>query len=170
MDHRCFTQETFDACDFTQCNLTFSKFLECKFQKCNFALVKFDGSRLQEVEFINCKFVGVNFGKCDPLFLKMKLKDCLIDTSNFSDLDLKGTHFQNCMIRDTHFINTKLVEASFVGCDLRGSTFHNTDLSRANFQTAINYSISPLTNKLQKAKFSKPEVFSLLDHFDLILE
>jgi uncharacterized protein YjbI with pentapeptide repeats len=60
--------------------------------------------------------------------------------------------------------------ADFGKSDLTGSTFHNSNLSKANFIGAINYSINPLTNKLSKAKFSKPEALSLLDHLDIIIE
>ncbi|WP_350339699.1 MULTISPECIES: hypothetical protein [Candidatus Rhabdochlamydia] len=37
------------------------------------------------------------------MFLSIKFKNCLIDTSNFSDLDLKNALFLECVIRDTHF-------------------------------------------------------------------
>ncbi len=139
-------------------------FLECKMVASNFSLVQLDGCRLQDCVFENCKLVGVNFAKCEKLFLSLKFKKCLMDTCNFSDLDLKGTQFLDCHIRHTHFTQTNLSEAVFTGSDLQGSLFHNSDLRKANFQGAQNYSINPLTNKLLKAKFSKPEVMTLLDH------
>jgi uncharacterized protein YjbI with pentapeptide repeats len=104
------------------------------------------------------------------MFLSLKFKKCLIDTSNFSDLDLKNTLFQECVIRDTYFTTTNLTGSNFEGSDLRGSTFHNTILCKANLQGAINYSIDPSTNKLKKAKFSTPEVLNLLNHLDIIIE
>ena len=143
--------------------------MDCTFKNCNFSLTKLEGCRLQNVEFLNCKFVGVNFGKCDPQFLKMKFKECLITTANFSDLNLKNTPFLDCVIRETHFTNSNLSGADFAGSNLEGSMFHNTDLRKANFQGAINYSINPQTNKLQKAKFLKPEVMSLLNYFEIII-
>ena len=48
--------------------------------------------------------------------------------------------------------------------------FHNSNLCKANFIGAINYSINPLTNSLKQAKFSKPEVLALLEHFEIIIE
>jgi uncharacterized protein YjbI with pentapeptide repeats len=93
-----------------------------------------------------------------------------IDTCNFSDLDLKGTQFLECHVRNTHFTQTNLSEAVFTGSDLQGSLFHNSDLRKANFQGAQNYSINPLTNKLLKAKFSKPEVMTLLDHLEILID
>jgi fluoroquinolone resistance protein len=170
LKHRLFSHCTFENCDFSQSSFISSKFLECAFLNTNLSLVKFDGCRLQGIFFEKCKFVGVNFGKCEQMFLSLQFKGCLIDTCNFSELNLKGTLFQECVIRDTYFTNANLTEADFKGSDLRKSTFHNTDLTKANLQGAVNYSISPLTNKLQKAKFSKPEVLSLLDHLGIIIE
>ncbi len=165
-----FTHCRFFSCDFTKANLTGSRFIDCQLENCNFSLVKLDGCRLQDVRFENCKLVGMNFGKCEQRFLSLKFKGCLIDTSNFSDLDLKNTSFCDCVIRETYFANTNLQGANFSGTDLQGSVFHNSDLSKANFQGAFNYSINPLTNKLQRAKFSRLEVLSLLNHLDIIIE
>lgn len=137
---------------------------------CNFSLVQLDGCRLQDCVFENCKLVGVNFAKCDKRFLSLKFTKCLMDTCNFSDLDLKGTQFLECLVRNTHFTQTNLSEAVFTGSDLQGSLFHNSDLRKANFQGAQNYSINPLTNKLLKAKFSKPEVMTLLDHLEILID
>ncbi len=165
-----FSRVTFDQCDFSQSDLTGARFLECKFLGCNLSLVKVDGVRFQEVEFENCKLIGIQFTKCDPLFLSLQFKKSLIDTSNFSDLDLKNTLFQECVIRDTYFAGSNLTGSDFSLSDLKGSTFHNSNLSKVNFKSAINYSISPLTNKLTKTKFSSPEVLSLLTFLDIVIE
>lgn len=170
LKHRVFSRTVFESCDFTRSNFTSAKFLECKMVSCNLSLVKLDGCRLQEIEFENCKFVGVNFGRCEPKFLHMKFKGCLIDTGNFSDLDLKGTLFCDCIIRETYFTNSNLSGADFSRSDLKGSTFHNSDLTKANFREAKNYAINPLVNKIQKARFSKPEVLGLLYPMDIIIE
>ena len=144
-----------------------ARFVDCTFDQCNFSLTKLIGSRFQNAQFIHCKFMGVNFGRCDPTFSKLSFKNCLIATCNFSDLDLKNTLFLECKIRETHFTNSNLAGALFTKSDFEGSVFHNTDLRGADFRGAINYSINPLTNKLQKAKFSKPEVMALLEHLEI---
>jgi uncharacterized protein YjbI with pentapeptide repeats len=168
--HKVFSYVAFESCDFSQSDLTSSRFLECKFLGCNLSLIKTDGCRFQGADFENSKLVGVNFAKSDRMFLSLKFKNCLIGTSNFSDLDLKGTLFHKCVIRDTFFTQANLMSADFTESDLSGSTFHNTNLSKATFVGAINYAINPLTNKLTKAKFSKPEVLSLLEYLEIIIE
>jgi uncharacterized protein YjbI with pentapeptide repeats len=170
LKHRAFSHVTFEHCDFSQADFSSSKFLDCRLSNCNLSLTKISGSRLQEVEFESCKLVGVDFTQCNPMFLAIRFNKCLIGTCNFSGLDLKNGVFRECTIRDTHFKESNLTGADFAKSDLAGTVFHNANLSQANFLGAINYSINPLTNKLSKAKFSKPEVLSLLDHMDIVVE
>lgn len=170
LKHRVYTRCRFEGCDFTQTDFTGSRFLECSMKGCNLSLTKFDGARLQDLKMEDCKLVGVNFCKCDPLFLSLGFKTCVLDTVNFSDLELKGTVFIECIIRETYFTNCKLAGANFARCDLKGSTFHNADLKGADFRGAINYAINPLTNQLKNARFSQPEAFALLHHLGIILD
>lgn len=165
-----FSYVTFENCDFSKSDFTGSRLMECQLQGCNLSLVKINGTRLQKIGFENCKFVGVNFALCDKQFLSVTFKKCLINTCNFSDLDLKNTSFNECLIRETYFSQTNLTGASFADSDLKESIFHNTILNKADFRGAINYSINPLTNKLAKARFSQPEVLTLLHHLDIIIE
>lgn len=170
LKHKLFSRVTFEHCDFSKADFSSSRFLDCRVINCNLSLIKLIGCRLQEVEFENCKLVGVDFTQCNPMFLAIRFKKCLIGTSNFSGLELKNGVFHECTIRDTYFKASTLVSADFTQSDLDGSIFHNTNLSKANFVGAINYSINPLTNKLSKATFSKPEALSLLDPMDIIVE
>jgi fluoroquinolone resistance protein len=165
-----FSHVVFEGCDFTRSDFTCARFLECRFVGCNLSLPKLDGVRLQDVEFENCKLVGADFTQCDKMFLGLRFKKCLLDTSNFSDLDLKNTLFQECVIRDTCFTNAHLVGVDFKGSDLKGSTFHNTNLSKADFRAAVNYSVNPVTNKLLGARFSEPEVMALLQYLGIVIE
>jgi fluoroquinolone resistance protein len=168
--HKTFSNCTFEHCDFSRSNLSHSNFLDCTFSSCNLSLIKVEGVRLQGISFEKSKLLGINFARCEQRFLSITCKGSLIDTCNFSTLDLKGTKFLDCMMRDNQFTETKLTSADFTKSDLRGSTFHHADLCKASFTEAINYSINPLTNKLTKARFSKPEVMNLLLYLDIIIE
>lgn len=68
----------------------------------------------------------------------------------------------DCSIKEGFFANTNLYEASFQGSDLSGATFEHCDLRKCNFVDAKNYTISPIINKLEDAKFSLPEALGLL--------
>ena len=66
--------------------------------------------------------------------------------------------------------NSNLAGSDFGNSDLQASKFQNTNLEKANFVGAKNYYIDPTQNKLKKAKFSSPEVLSLLAGFEIEIE
>jgi fluoroquinolone resistance protein len=125
---------------------------------------------LQSVFFVDSKLVGLQFFKCDKFLLSINFNKCLIESCNFSHLTLKKTSFNECIIRRSGFLSADLTEADFRKADLSFSIFHHTILLSANFTEAINYSINPLTNKLNKAKFSEPEVYTMLKFLDIVIE
>lgn len=170
LKRKTFSNCTFEHCNFSNSNLAYATFIDCTFKHCNLSLANVERVRFQGVIFDHCKLLGVHFSKCEEHFLSIQCKASLIDTCNFSNLDLKGTKFLHCTMRDNQFNETKLTSADFSNSDLRGSTFHHSDLCKANFTEAINYSINPLTNKLSKARFSKPEVLNLLLYLDIVIE
>jgi len=43
-------------------------------------------------------------------------------------------------------------------------------LDKCNFQEAVNYCIDPLENSIEGAKFSSPEVLSLLSAFKIMID
>jgi uncharacterized protein YjbI with pentapeptide repeats len=83
---------------------------------------------------------------------------------------MKHSRFVESVIRGTDFINVDLEGSDFSGSDLQDSRFHNAVLENANFVGAGNYYIDPTANKLKKAKFSVPEVLSLLARFEIKVE
>lgn len=129
-----------------------------------------EGCRLQGIEFEDCKLVGVNFAACEKKFMSLNFKNCLIDTCNFSFLDLKNTRFLSCVLRDGYFAETNLTLSDFSKTDLKGTVFHNVNLRKADFREAFNYAINPATNQLTKAKFSSPDVLSLLSYLDIEID
>jgi uncharacterized protein YjbI with pentapeptide repeats len=113
--------------------------------------------------------VGAEFFKCVRTFFSASFKNCLLSYCNFSDLNLKNTHFDGSKIQESFFSNTVLIGADFTDADLSGTLFHNCDLCKADFSTAVRYSIDPQTNKIKKAKFSLPEAVGLLQGFEIII-
>lgn len=124
-------------------------------------------SRFQDTIFVHSKIMGLNFSKCNNFLLSFNFEDCNVSNSIFSDMELKEIHFKNCKVNDCDFININLSDSSFENSNLKGTVFDNANLSNANFENAKEYSIDPNKNILRKAKFSFPEVVSLLDSFDI---
>lgn len=88
----------------------------------------------------------------------------------FSKLKLKNTRFKNCDLQEVDFTDADLAESIFEHCDLLLATFFKTNLEKADFRSALNYSINPETNRISKASFSIPAVIGLLDKYNIEIE
>ncbi|MFA5986100.1 MAG: pentapeptide repeat-containing protein [Parcubacteria group bacterium] len=159
----------FNGCNFTETDFTGTKFIECVFDGCNFSNSKIVNCSFCDVVFTECKISGVVFGEINKFLLSWKFHDCAVKLCSFSMLDIKNSAFVGCEIHETDFVDSDLTGSDFANSDLKGSKFHNANLSKANFVGAVNYYIDPTANKIAKAKFSSPEVMSLLAGFDIII-
>jgi fluoroquinolone resistance protein len=191
-------EETFDKIDFTQnplikgeyeyctflnCDLSYSdlsefKFLECEFSGCNLSLAKLTQTALKDIKFKTCKMLGLNFGDCNEFGFAVSFDTCLLNHSSFVSIadslkkriKLKQTVFKNSQLYEVNFTGCDLSSAIFDDCDLTRTIFEYTILEKADFRTAINYSIDPELNRIKKAKFSRSGIVGLLDKYDLEIE
>ena len=83
---------------------------------------------------------------------------------------MQRASFHKSQIKECYFTGTQLVEADFTSTDLQGSVFHKCKLDKADFRDAKNYEISLQANTAKKAKFSYPDVMSLLKFLDIIID
>ena len=74
------------------------------------------------------------------------------------------------MARGTTFRDANLAKATFRGSNLANAEFVNCDLRGADFRGATEYALSPVDNRLEKARFSLPEAIRLLTGFGILLE
>lgn len=165
-----FTECIFSHCFFQKGTWGGSKFISCSFLNCLIFCVDLTGVRMQEVRFEESKLVGLEFYKCDPTFFSISGKKAIFQGCNFSGMKMKKSSFPECKLKGCFFSDAQLSESDFSQADLEGSIFHNSDLKKADFRQASHYQIDPLSNKIQKAKFSFPEVVSLLQGFDIKIE
>ena len=63
------------------------------------------------------------------------------------------------------FTNSEASEAIFDQCDLSAAIFSNTILQKADFSSALNFSIDPEANVLKNATFSKDNLAGLLTKY-----
>jgi len=63
-----------------------------------------------------------------------------------------------------------MMEAVFDRCDLTRAVFHRTNLEKADFTSAVGYSIDPELNHLKKAKFASQGLLGLLEKHELEVE
>lgn len=165
----------FTNCRFLKCDLSASVFINsvftnCKFTECNLSNVKVDGASFNDVLLENSKLLGINFTKINTLLINWSFKNCLISLCDFSNLEIKNTKFLDCEIKENVFIKCDLSGCEFKNSGLSGSRFQNCNLEKADFRSAKNYYLDPTINKLKGARFSYPEVLSLLEGFGVKVE
>ena len=164
----------FQDCTFTRCffsNVQFRgcSFLDCIFKNCDLSLIKVEDSSFRNVEFKDSKVIGVDWvSAAYPILINFE--NSLLNYSNFKKLNLKKIKIQNCQVIEANFTEANLTQANCQKSDFSGSRFLHTNLSQANFVGARNYAINIKVNKVEKARFSFPEVISLLNIFDVIIE
>lgn len=74
------------------------------------------------------------------------------------------------MIQESIFEECDLQESNFRNCRLEATQFFRCDVRKADFREAKGYVIDIPSNKLRQAKFSFPEVVSLLDSLEIKIE
>jgi uncharacterized protein YjbI with pentapeptide repeats len=73
-------------------------------------------------------------------------------------------------MHEVEFAEADLSCAIFDECDLSFSTFDSTNLEKADFRTAVNFSINPTLNRIKHAKFSRDRLTGLLDFLTIVIE
>lgn len=170
-----FRNAEYEHCTFTNCDFSKSSFLSCTFTNCTFTdcnlkIVKLDHSQLDTCSFYNCAVLGVNFSACSNFLFSVSFDKCLLNYSVFTGKTIAETYFTDCSLNEVDFSECNLAQANFQYSDCLRAVFKNTNLSGADFSLAKNYRIDPEENRLQKAKFSWPEVQGLLSKYDLVFE
>jgi uncharacterized protein YjbI with pentapeptide repeats len=164
----------FDECEFTDCVFIGSKFekcrlLNCKFEKCDLSNIIPMNSEFRDVKFINCKAIGIDWTRASKI-KELNFSECLVNYSNFRLLKLPKTGIKKCEVKDVDFIETDLKDSNLADSNFENSIFFKTDLSGVDFTRATNYTIDINNNILKKTRFSLPEVLSLLNNLDIIVE
>lgn len=160
----------FVQCDFSGVDLSNNRFIECEFDECNMSTVPLENTSFQDVVFSGCKLLGLQFSDCNTFLLDMIFRKCQLDMSSFYELKLKGLQMTDCQLKDVDFAGAMLEEARFDNCDLSGALFDQTVLEKADFRTAIGYTIDPDANRIKKAQFSMNGVMGLLGKYDIRIE
>lgn len=160
----------FDQCDFSKCNLSGSSFADTLFIGCQFSMTSLSNTTFRNVRFKDCKLLGLHFEDCSNFLFTVYFENCSVKLCSFTKMNLQNTRFVNSTLHEIDFTETNLGGAVFDHCDLTGSIFDGTKLEKADFRTAVSYSIDPEQNRLKKAKFSLPGVIGLLDKHDIQID
>lgn len=163
----------FVRCNFAEAFLNECRFKGCTFTDCDLSMLRVKSSRFADVQFEGCKALGINWTEASwekgGFFRLIDFNNCTISYSSFFGLKLKKMKLIKCVATEVDFGEADLTEAVFDDTDFAGSIFNKTNLTKADLSKASNYSISPATNTLKKAKFSLPEALSLLYSLEIVL-
>ena len=172
-------QSGFEDCEFVGCNFFGTHFARCKFVDCDFkrsnlCLIKLDQSKFCETHFRDCKITGVNWTSLDwggftiasPIFFE----SCDLSFSVFDALELREFFMHSCKAHELDFSECDLEGSDFYRTDFLNARFFRTKLNNCNFVESINYYIDPIENSIDGARFSSPEVLSLLSPFNIKID
>jgi len=169
----------YQDCVFTKCQFTDVKMINCNFHNCEFhscewKLVKFEFCRMQNSSFYDCMLMGINWdelqGRGNKAFPVDSMDNCVLRYNNFVQVNLTKFDFSTSSFHDCLFLECNLTKASFKSAMFKETSFSGCNLSEADFREAHKYSIDLQKNMLKGARFSFPEVVSLLDSLDIIIE
>ena len=166
-----FSHCSFRRCSFTESVLDNCRFSDCTFDGCDLSLAELNGSTFSHVQLNGTKAVGIDWTRASwpakGIGKPIGFFESAISHSTFICLSLKGIQIRDCIAADVDFREADLTQSDFSGTDLSDSLFLHTDLVEADFSRARNYRIDPGQNKIARAKFSLPEVISLLYSMDI---
>jgi len=165
-----FTNCTFTYCNFSETQFHNCIFICCTFDHCTCVKAAFPNSKFDEVIFISSKVTGIDWTTIRNFHTKMTFEKSILDYSVFTGLDLKDMSIKQSKARDVDFSDCDLTESDFSETDLGRSVFLRTNLTKANFTNAIQYYFSPKENRLNKTKFSFPDVPVILEEIGIEIQ
>ncbi len=165
----------YESCRFVNCilpnsDLTGIHFIECEFENCDFSSSRLYDVFFNEVAFQNCKLVGLRFEDCNEFLFSIHFHGCNLSLSSFYQINPKDISFLDCNLKEVDFTETNLSDCNFANCDLHQAIFRNTNLKKADFKSSYNFSIDPVINNINKAKFSLNGLPGLLEKYNLDIE
>jgi fluoroquinolone resistance protein len=169
LDSKRFEECEFNGCSLVECKIVKCTFLSCRFKNCVLSAISPLQSRFSEVKFENSKVIGCDWTRAQHVE-ELEFSGCQVNYSNFKLLKLEGLKLVNCEAKEVDFIETDLSRGVFKNTDFEKSRFFKTNLTQADFRGAKNYSIDVRNNVLKKTHFSLPEVLSLLNSLDILLD
>ena len=166
-------------CEFNKCTFIdseFSKciFKDCKFNKCTMNNVTFRFSTMKNSVVDNCEFIGINWATLRGDIIEVEpiqsARECFFKYNNFIFMKLNKFNFSGSRFQKSLFQECDLIEANFKEVRFESTEFIQCNISKADFRDSYGYQIDIRTNKLTKSKFSFPEVTSLLNSIDIIID
>ena len=165
----------YEYCNFTKCNfskidLSQMRFIECVFTECDLSNITLSNTSLQGVIFQSCKMIGTQFDEINPFNFSASFEQCNLNHSTFYKMLMKKMKFVKCSFLEADFTEADCQGVIFDQCDFSLAHFNGTNLQNTDFSTSENYTISPISNAIKGATFSKDGIEGLLKVFGVIVK
>ncbi|WP_131783766.1 pentapeptide repeat-containing protein [Legionella gresilensis] len=174
INNKIFENCKFEKTNFNEAKLINCKFIDCEFLSCDLSAIQIINSSFSDTTFLESKLMGINWTKAKWPLIRLtspvQFYRSNISYSSFYGLDLKEIIIEECIAHDVDFREGNFSKGNFMLTNFERSLFIHTNLNSTSFIDAINYSINPTENDIRKAKFSIPEVLSLLRGFQIEIE
>ncbi len=166
---------TFENCSFEDCTILGCVFVNCKFYKCNIISLTSKHSEVKNVIFQQCNLIGIHcWNELMPIgkyaHAIEKLESCYMKYNSFIEIPFRKFDFSSNVIHESAFEECDLQESNFRNCRLEATQFFKCDIRKADFREAKGYVIDIPSNKMKQAKFSFPEVTSLLASLEIKID
>ena len=161
---------TFINCDFSNGNLTATKFIETEFVDCNLGNAKFDESSILEVKFKNCKMIGIQFDRSNPLLFSAVFENCQLNDSTFYEMKLRQSEFANSNLEGADFTAADLKDSKMTGCNMLNTSFERANLEGVDLRLSERLLIDPEVTRMKKAKLTIDQLPGLLAKYGLVIK
>ena len=151
-------------------------FRRCRFVGCSLRNVRFEQRLMFGNHFEDCAVMGVDWGEPEaPGTARgggaargrapcpfVRMRKCVVRYQGFSRWDMKKADFAESAFTECDFSECDLPGADFARAVFDEVGFRHCDLRKADFRDALGYRIELAATRVEKAKFSLPEVVGLL--------
>ena len=159
---------------FTGLHCSGDTFADCEWTDCTFVRCTFENCQLREAVFDNCDLLGVNWGDLVPSgrFAApiAALRGCRLKYNTFTAMELDRFCFDESAITSSLFAECRLAGSDLSGCQLDETEFFKCDLRRADLRRAVGYRVDIMSCQLKGARFTHPQVLSLLEALEIEVE
>lgn len=159
----------FEHCDFSNLEIKDVYFENCRFRFCNFSLSKL-WCNFRDAQFFECKMSGADFSGVSRLAVSFRFEKTNLSYASFIGVKMKSAKFVACSLNETYFDQADVSSSVFDRCDMERTSFYQTNLEKADFSTAFNFTIDPVSNRLKKAVFSVEGLKGLVSHLGIVIK
>ena len=122
----------FTKCNLEQVDLTGADLYQCKWENNSKCMdMDFIDTKINDCEFLNNKMDQSNLQ--DTVGSNIKISDCSLIGSNFSDTQFTNLNVENTNFAKSHFVRAEITDSAFNNCDFSESVLTQSKFIKCTF-------------------------------------